>query len=151
MITHNQLTWYSFISRLCIIIISSLQYSGTNEYETRTNILMNNVEFNIAERRHELKITQEELSNRADISTNYVSRLERGEVKHIRAETLAKIAVALDTTMDALFNGKSNSGKKRAAGKYEKQLYSTLNQLDQGTAEEVSKSILKLMNTKLNN
>ncbi|WP_431815009.1 helix-turn-helix domain-containing protein [Limosilactobacillus portuensis] len=112
---------------------------------------MNNVEFNIAERRHELKITQEELSNRADISTNYVSRLERGEVKHIRAETLAKIAVALDTTMDALFNGKSVSGQKRAAGKYEKQLYSTLNQLDQGTAEEVAKSILKLMNTKLNN
>ncbi|MBC8743956.1 helix-turn-helix transcriptional regulator [Lactobacillus sp. Marseille-P7033] len=112
---------------------------------------MNNVEFNIAERRHELKITQEELSNRADISTNYVSRLERGEVKHIRAETLAKIAVALDTTMDALFNGESDSGQKRAAGKYEKQLYFTLNQLDQGTAEEVAKSILRLMNTKLNN
>lgn len=111
---------------------------------------MDNVGFNIAERRRELKITQEELSNRADISTNYVSRLERGEVQHIRAETLAKIAEALDTTMDALFNGKSDLGQKRALGKYEKQLYTTLNQLDQGTAEEVSKSILKLINTKLN-
>ncbi|HJF53832.1 MAG TPA: helix-turn-helix transcriptional regulator [Limosilactobacillus coleohominis] len=135
---------------MCIIIISSLQYSGTNEYEMRTNTLMDNVGFNIAERRRELKITQEELSNRADISTNYVSRLERGEVQHIRAETLAKIAEALDTTMDALFNGKSDLGQKRALGKYEKQLYTTLNQLDQGTAEEVSKSILKLINTKLN-
>ena len=39
---------------------------------------MNEIGVNISQKRKSLNMTQEELSNRADISTNYVSRLERG-------------------------------------------------------------------------
>lgn len=44
---------------------------------------MSKIGVNISQRRKRLNMTQEELSNRADISTNYVSRLERGEIDHI--------------------------------------------------------------------
>ena len=53
---------------------------------------MRTIGVNISHRRHELKMTQEELANATDLSTNYVSRLERGEVEYIRALTLSKIA-----------------------------------------------------------
>ena len=53
---------------------------------------MSKIGVNISHRRHELKMTQEELANATDLSTNYVSRLERGEVEYIRALTLSKIA-----------------------------------------------------------
>ncbi|MCC4514312.1 helix-turn-helix transcriptional regulator [Limosilactobacillus reuteri] len=44
---------------------------------------MSKIGVNISQRRKRLNMTQEELSNRADISTNYVSRLERGEIDQI--------------------------------------------------------------------
>lgn len=44
---------------------------------------MSKIGVNISQRRKRLNMTQEELSKRADISTNYVSRLERGEIDHI--------------------------------------------------------------------
>lgn len=44
---------------------------------------MSKIGVNISQRRKRLNMTQEELSKRADISTNYVSRLERGEIDPI--------------------------------------------------------------------
>lgn len=44
---------------------------------------MSKIGVNISQRRKRLNMTQEELSNRADISTDYVSWLERGEIDHI--------------------------------------------------------------------
>lgn len=44
---------------------------------------MSKIGVNISQRRKRLNMTQEELSKRADISTNYVSRLERGEIDQI--------------------------------------------------------------------
>lgn len=44
---------------------------------------MSKIGVNISQRRKRLNMTQEELSKRADISTNYVSQLERGEIDHI--------------------------------------------------------------------
>lgn len=69
---------------------------------------MNKLGVNISQRRKKLNMTQEELSNRADISTNYVSRLERGEIDHIRAETLFNIAKGLNSTMEELMDDSIN-------------------------------------------
>lgn len=44
---------------------------------------MSKIGVNISQRHKRLNMTQEELSNRADISTDYVSWLERGEIDHI--------------------------------------------------------------------
>lgn len=110
---------------------------------------MNNIGINIANRRHKLKMTQEELSNLADISTNYVSRLERGEVEHMRAETLYKISKALDTSMESLIEGEKPAiHGQHSMGKYEKELKVLLSLLNQEDAEEVAKSVLNLIHTK---
>lgn len=105
---------------------------------------MNTIGHNIAKRRRALNLTQEDLANTADISTNYVSRIERGESKHIRAETLYEISKALETTMENLINSKEDDSHIR--GHYEHTLIQTLDSLSSGQRETVAKSILNLLN-----
>ena len=106
---------------------------------------MNKLGVNISQRRKKLNMTQEELSNRADISTNYVSRLERGEIDHIRAETLFNIAKGLNSTMEELMDDSTN--KKTCFGYYQTKLINTLSKIDNDKAEELSKSILDLLSS----
>ena len=106
---------------------------------------MNKLGVNISQRRKKLDMTQEELSNRADISTNYVSRLERGEIDHIRAETLFNIAKGLNSTMEELMDDSTN--KKHVFGYYQTKLINTLSKIDNDKAEELSKSILDLLSS----
>lgn len=89
---------------------------------------MNEIGVNISQKRKSLNMTQEELSNRADISTNYVSRLERGEIDHIRAETLFNIAKGLNTTMEDLMGDGIN--KEHIFGYYQTKLINTLSKID---------------------
>ena len=108
---------------------------------------MSKIGVNISHRRHNLNMTQEELANATDLSTNYVSRLERGEVEYIRAVTLYKIAKGLKTTMEKLID--SNANQQHTRGYYQSTLINLLDQIDEEKAEEISKSVLDLVNERL--
>ena len=57
---------------------------------------------NIKKYRKKLKLTQESLSRKADISYNTVIKLESGGITDPRMETLKKLAKALNVSIDEL-------------------------------------------------
>ena len=98
---------------------------------------MNNLGANIRARRHELGITQEQLSNNTGLSINYISRLEVGTANNVSAKTLLKIAEVLKTSMDKLVNGSSDTANMG---------WQALNEMNEQQAEQVSKNVLGLIN-----
>ena len=100
---------------------------------------MNNLGANIRARRHELGITQEQLSNNTGLSINYISRLEVGTANNVSAKTLSHIAEVLKTSMDKLMHGSTD---KAEMGFYQKKLWQALNEMDEKQAEQVSKNVL---------
>ena len=56
---------------------------------------MNNLSENIVRQRHTLHLTQEKLAERAGLSVNFLSKLERGTSRTVSAETLQRLANAL--------------------------------------------------------
>lgn len=77
---------------------------------------MNKIGINVASRRHELGMTQEKL---AELTINFISKVERGAATDIKAGTLQSLAKALNVSMDELMNGKT---KGRHAGPLQQQL-----------------------------
>ena len=65
----------------------------------------------IRQRRRELRLTQERLAERTEVSASFVGHLERGE-KVPSVDTLARLAAALDVSLDFLVWGK----KQQCAG-----------------------------------
>ena len=55
-------------------------------------------------RRKQLRMTQEELANRMDVSTQMISYAEQGR-KAIRPENLVKLCAALDISADHILTG----------------------------------------------
>lgn len=53
--------------------------------------------------RKEKNMTQAELAEKSGVSRTIISGLESGRVKNTTAETLIKIASALDAKVDAIF------------------------------------------------
>ena len=53
--------------------------------------------------RNDMKISQEQLAEIADLHRTYIGRIERAE-KNVTLTTLEKIAFALDTTLEKLFD-----------------------------------------------
>lgn len=104
---------------------------------------MNNLGANIRARRHELGITQEQLSNNTGLSINYISRLEVGTANNVSAKTPSHIAEVLKTSMDKLMHGSTD---KAEMGFYQKKLWQALNEMDEKQAEQVSKNVLGLIN-----
>lgn len=104
---------------------------------------MNKLGANIRARRHELGITQEQLSNNTELSINYISRLEVGTANNVSAKTLQQIAEVLKTSMDKLMNGSIDEAEM---GYYQKKLWQALNEMDEKQAEQVSKNVLGLIN-----
>lgn len=68
------------------------------------DILLINMGKRIAERRKLLNLSQEELSERADVSPQLLSTAERG-TKALRPENLLKISSALGVSVDYLLTG----------------------------------------------
>lgn len=99
---------------------------------------------NIANRRHELKMTQQVLAERSDLSINFVSRLERGGSNNVSSTTLYKLAVALQTSMDALMMGPSTESKAHR-GPQLSELIQKLESYDTNKSEQLSAAILKLL------
>lgn len=56
----------------------------------------------VARRRRELKLSQEDLANRADISRAYVSLIERGEAANLSTGVLEKLGVVLGIPVSKL-------------------------------------------------
>lgn len=59
--------------------------------------------YKIRECREELKMSQEELSKRANVSRTIISGLESGTIKVTTTETLLRIARALNKKISEIF------------------------------------------------
>ena len=59
--------------------------------------------YKIKEKREEVGMTQEELSEKSGISRTTISGLENGTVRATTTKTLVKLAKALGTTVDQIF------------------------------------------------
>jgi transcriptional regulator with XRE-family HTH domain len=57
----------------------------------------------IRQRRRELRLTQQELAQRLQVSTPRISDLERGKVRNPRRNTLVNLASALEIPVGDLF------------------------------------------------
>lgn len=63
----------------------------------------------LVERRKQLRLTQEELAERADLTTQTISTAETGK-KALRPENIIRICAALDISPDYLLLGKISEG-----------------------------------------
>lgn len=102
---------------------------------------------NITARRHQLKMTQEQLAELSNLSVNYISKIERGTTPKISAKTLYQLAKSLNVSMENLLKEKATY--KINIGPYQQQLETYLNQYPREKAEQLSKSILKLLKSQL--
>ncbi len=59
---------------------------------------------NVAHHRHNLKLSQEKLSERAGLHRTYIGNIERGE-KNVSLINICKIATALEIKPNELLNG----------------------------------------------
>ena len=97
---------------------------------------------NIADFRHKNNLTQEQLAELSNLSTNYIARVERGEIQNFSAINLLKIAEALDVSVDEL----SESIHKKEAFKpqpYRKELNRLLDKMGHETGELLSQSFIR--------
>lgn len=73
----------------------------------------------IRQRRKQLGLTQEDLSNRADVTTQTISNAELG-LKGMRPDTIIRICAALEISTDYLLLGKINDTDKSLFWLYNK-------------------------------
>jgi len=106
--------------------------------------MKNNVGGNIARERHNQNMTQEQLADFSDLTINYLSKIERGTVKQVGANTLYKIATALGVTMDSLMTGNDIKSSEEF-GPYLRQLIKFLNEIDSNQSEQLSKRLLSVI------
>lgn len=112
--------------------------------DIKEELLMNNLSQNIVAQRHALHLTQEKLAERAGISVNFLSKLERSASKSVSAETLQRLANALEISMEELLNG-SNHNQQNFPGPYEAKLNKLLLNYDQNTREQICKGLITII------
>ena len=66
---------------------------------------LKNIGVRIVERRKELKLTQEQIAERMNVSVQMISNIERGN-KAIRIDNLIKLCDILKTSTDYILTGK---------------------------------------------
>lgn len=103
-----------------------------------------NLSKNIVTQRHALHLTQEKLAEKADMSVNFLSKLERGASKTVSAETLQHLATALEVSMEELLTGNEESHLTK--GPYEIQLSKLLSSYTQEQRESICKGLLTILN-----
>lgn len=99
---------------------------------------------NIVTRRKSLSMTQEELAESSELSVNYISRIERGSSLHISAESLYKIAKALNIPMESLMEKPQSSNVP--PGPKQNQLINYLAKLKLTKSEKLCTLIMDLIN-----
>jgi transcriptional regulator with XRE-family HTH domain len=73
-------------------------------------------------KREEKDMTQQELADICGVSLSYIGYLERGKRKAPNLTLLSKISQTLNTSLDYLVNGDSNSYVKNALSDIEKHI-----------------------------
>lgn len=73
-------------------------------YMSNNDILLKDMGKRISERRKDMKLSQEELAELAEVSPQLLSTAERG-TKALRPENLLKISTALGVSVDYLLTG----------------------------------------------
>lgn len=73
-------------------------------YMSNNDILLKDMGKRISERRKDMKLSQEELAELAEVSPQLLSTAERG-TKALRPENLLKISTALGASVDYLLTG----------------------------------------------
>lgn len=59
--------------------------------------------YKIKERREELRMSQEELSEKSGVNRTTISAIETGKAEQVMTGTLVALARALETTVDKIF------------------------------------------------
>ena len=72
----------------------------------------------VRQRRQELKLTQEQLAERAEVSPAFIGHIERGE-KKASVETVVALCGSLDISADFLIRGKRNRCDEQRCALYE--------------------------------
>ena len=103
---------------------------------------------NIANRRHELNMTQQQLAELSNLSINFISRLERGGSNDVSSTTLLRLATALGTSMDSLMINQTSTGTEPHRGPQLTKLINNLENYDYSKTEHLSKIILELLENK---
>ena len=103
---------------------------------------------NIANRRHELNMTQQQLAELSNLSINFISRLERGGSNDVSSTTLLRLATALGTSMDSLMTNQAATENNSHRGPQLTKLINKLENYDYSKTEHLSKIILELLKNK---
>jgi transcriptional regulator with XRE-family HTH domain len=104
----------------------------------------NNLSENIVKQRHALHLTQEKLAERAGMSVNFLSKLERGASRTVSAETLQHLASALEVSMEELLTGTEQVHTFK--GPYEIKLNKLLANYPQDQREAICKGLITILN-----
>lgn len=99
---------------------------------------------NIQKYRRAEKLSQEQLAELAGLSSNYLARIERGEVQSFSAVNLLRIANALHTSVDDLYQG-ARQTRRIVPQPYRRELLALLDQMDTITSEKLSKSFISII------
>ena len=67
--------------------------------------------------RNDLKLTQEQLAEAVNVSTSFIGHIERGE-KQCSLDTVCRLAVYLDTSVDYLAMGRINQCDRQSCSLY---------------------------------
>ena len=97
---------------------------------------------NIADSRRKNNLTQEQLAELASLSTNYIARVERGEIQNFSAINMLKIASSLDVSIDELAEG-AHKKENLKSKPYRKELNRLLDQMGHETSELLSQSFIR--------
>lgn len=100
---------------------------------------------NISRERKQQNMTQEQLAEFSNLTVNYLSKIERGIAKKVSAESLYRIAKALNVSMESLFfEEKSVTEQSFKKGPYQKQLDNYLSSLEVDKSELICKHLLQI-------
>ena len=100
---------------------------------------------NISHERKQQKMTQEQLAEFSDLTVNYLSKIERGIAKKVSAESLYRIAKALNVSMESFFSKEEPTPQELEKGPYQKQLANYFSNLEADKAEAICKHLVALL------
>lgn len=91
------------------------------------------------EKRTELGLSIEKLSEKADVSVSFISRVEWEQISDIKLRNLEKLSSALNIPIETFF------ADRNLAGLQTQKLIQFLKQLNDDNREQLCKTILKLI------
>lgn len=100
---------------------------------------------NISRERKQQNMTQEQLAEFSDLTVNYLSKIERGIAKKVSAESLYRIAQALNVSIESFFSKEEPAPQELEKGPYQKQLANYFSTLEADKTEAICKHLLEVL------